>query len=242
MIIAGVHKPTQKTSETLHRLFGMPLVWYDNICQVLLVGYHGLLHPLNTLRNQDAVREKRNAFFYRDLMTPAVCTEIWEAEMETAAISKALGVDQKEACHETLNGDYGYKFPDVRACANGIEELNRRRGLLPTSMKHRYITQDIAFVVVLWCSIGQALGVPTTVLDSWIDEACEINETDYRKSGRTLERYGVRAGASRNEVRAALYVQDSWSATDRRHIDTVPVRAPSGLQAVAASMPVIRIR
>lgn len=240
-VIAGLRKPAQAIRHDVHRLFGMPLAWYNSILEVLLVNNHGLLHPSTMLRNQENIRQGRSMFFYRECMTPAVCKEMNDADKELVAIGKALGVEQKESLAQTLNGDYGTQYTDLRTSVDRIQALNKKHSL-PKTMRFRYITQDIQVLVVLWSSLGRALDVETPVLDSWIEEASQVNGTDYRRSGRTLERFGLKPNASCSEIRVAFGIQDSLTASDRRRLHGVPVRSPMDMHHAVHSLPAIRIR
>lgn len=180
-------------------------------------------------------------FFYRECMTPAVCKEMNDADKELRAIGKALGVEQKESLAQTLNGDYGTEYTDLRTSVDRIQALNKRHSL-PKTMRFRYITQDIQVLVVLWSSLGRALDVETPVLDSWIEEASQVNGTDYRSSGRTLERFELKSNAPCSEIRAAFGIQNGLTASDRRKIHGVPVRSPMDMHQAMHSLPAIRIR
>jgi opine dehydrogenase len=68
---------------------------------------------------------------------------------------------------------------------------------------HRYVSEDVAFGLVLWSSLGRALGVETPLADSLIELVRGITGIDQRREGRTLERLGL-AGLSAKELRERL--------------------------------------
>jgi opine dehydrogenase len=58
-------------------------------------------------------------------------------------------------------------------------------------LKHRYITEDVPFALVLASSIGDDLGVATPVIDSLVTLASTACETDFWVEGRTLKTWGL---------------------------------------------------
>lgn len=61
----------------------------------------------------------------------------------------------------------------------------------PFDVKTRYITEDVPVGMVLIASLGQWLEVPTPAIHATIQFCGLMNEIDYWKEGRTLERLGL---------------------------------------------------
>jgi opine dehydrogenase len=61
----------------------------------------------------------------------------------------------------------------------------------PFSLLSRYLTEDIPFGLVTFSSLGDMLKVPTPVIDAEITIASILNNTDYWKIGRTVEKLGI---------------------------------------------------
>jgi opine dehydrogenase len=55
----------------------------------------------------------------------------------------------------------------------------------------RYVEEDVPMGLVAFASLGQRFGVPTPVINLVIDWANLLKETDYRQTGRTVERLGL---------------------------------------------------
>ena len=68
------------------------------------------------------------------------------------------------------------------------------RAISPTSVRSRYITEDVSQGLVLFESIAKRIGVPTPIATSMIDIAGAALGRDFRSEGRTLERLGKVAG------------------------------------------------
>ena len=65
------------------------------------------------------------------------------------------------------------------------------RALSPTSVRSRYITEDVSQGLVLFESIAKRLGIATPIATSMIDIAGAALGRDFRSEGRTIEKMGV---------------------------------------------------
>ena len=65
------------------------------------------------------------------------------------------------------------------------------RALSPTSVRSRYITEDVSQGLVLFESIAAKAGVPTPIATSMIDIAGAALGRDFRSEGRTIDKMGV---------------------------------------------------
>ena len=68
------------------------------------------------------------------------------------------------------------------------------RAISPTSVRSRYITEDVSQGLVLFESIAKKIGISTPIATSMIDIAGAALGRDFRSEGRTLERLGKVAG------------------------------------------------
>jgi opine dehydrogenase len=85
------------------------------------------------------------------------------------------------------------------------KELSKEFGqiALVTSTKQRFISEDIPYGMVTIALLADMVGVETPFMDAVINISCVINESDYWKEGRTLEKLGI-AGLSLYELRKFL--------------------------------------
>ena len=65
------------------------------------------------------------------------------------------------------------------------------RAISPTSVRSRYITEDVSQGLVLLESIAKHIGVDTPITTSLIDIAGVALGIDFRKDGRTIEKLGA---------------------------------------------------
>ena len=64
----------------------------------------------------------------------------------------------------------------------------------------RYIEEDVPFSLVPISSLGKMLGVETPTVDALIHFASLINNTDYFRTGRNVDRLGI-SGMNLMELR-----------------------------------------
>jgi opine dehydrogenase len=66
------------------------------------------------------------------------------------------------------------------------------RGILaPHRMEMRYLTEDVPCSLVPMSSLGRKFGVPTPLMDAFIELASVMHQRDYRSEGRTMEKLGL---------------------------------------------------
>lgn len=201
--IAGFGKVNQSARDTMNRVFAIPLVWHSNTLKLDLATNHGVVHPPTMLSNMGAINNQSNLFFYRDCMTPEVCSLMLAADRERLAVAAALGFTDLEDILDMFNKDYGTEHADLAVFMNKVDALNKRPGL-PASLKARQISQDIPFWCVPVASLGKALNVSTPVINGWINSSMCINQVDYREVCRTLHTFGIRDNASVEEILRAF--------------------------------------
>ncbi|RRJ47118.1 octopine dehydrogenase, partial [Pseudomonas aeruginosa] len=61
----------------------------------------------------------------------------------------------------------------------------------PNHVENRYLTEDIAYGLVLWSSLGRVIDVPTPNIDAVIVIASTILERDFFEDGLTVEELGL---------------------------------------------------
>jgi len=124
---------------------------------------------------------------------------------ESMEISKSLGMEpwSQEYVHDVLMYPYWLKrprdidMPEWAKPENQPAQYAAGRGF--NFLKGRYLTEDLPYGLVPISQLGDMLGVPTPCIDAVIDVGSVISETDFRKTGRTLERLGL-AGMNRTEL------------------------------------------
>jgi opine dehydrogenase len=73
----------------------------------------------------------------------------------------------------------------------------------PTSVRDRYITEDLPFGLVPRSALGRVAGVPTPVIDGIVSIGSVVCREDYWRTGRTLKTLGL-AGLKKEQIRRVV--------------------------------------
>jgi len=119
-----------------------------------------------------------------------------EINRETMAITSAFGLDplSYEYVHDVLMYPYWLRLPRSVDKPEWAKPENMPVEYIPKSnlLYLRYITEDIPYGLVPISELGKMVNVPTSAIDAAITIGSIITETDYRSTGRTLEKLGLR--------------------------------------------------
>lgn len=135
-------------------------------------------------------------------VSPAVYRVVMAVDAERVAIREALGYGPPHFTQDELykhdggpKGDhfFGRETFDVLSGA-----FAGRRN--PPSLEFRYLPEDCGIGAVLFASLGDCLGIDTPLLDALILLGSVLMGTDYRATGRSLQRLGL-DGLSREELK-----------------------------------------
>ena len=162
-----------------------------------------IFHPALTLLNAGRIESTGGEFqFYIDGVTPSVARVLECLDRERVTVAAALGIRARTAI-EWLHLAYNATGETLH---EAIHNQSGYRGIkAPPTLKHRYIFEDIPASLVPIAAFGRRYGVSVEVIDSIIRLACVVEQTDYRRRGRTLDKMGV-DGLSVSELNR--YVQE----------------------------------
>lgn len=179
-----------------------PVVPCENVLATSLNNLNPIVHPVGTVMNAgwiDTVGEK--FFFYRDGNTLSISRGIKRIFEEVSRVAEAAGVTMNTYPEEdfwkksAIMSSYTRAAFDKEGCVAKISG--------PTSMKSRYITEDIPYGLVPIRKLAMQYDTPTPFIDAVIILGSVINETDYMSSGLSLEEIGIK-GLSRDKLRRFL--------------------------------------
>lgn len=179
----------------------------EDVLQTGLANINAIMHPAGMIGNAGWIeRCEGNFYFYQEGITPAIAHLIAAVDRERLGIVRKLG-------HPPLS------FVDIFYQAGLTSDSARSSGSVyraikeslpnqtiksPSSLDHRYLKEDVGYGLVPMSEIARLVGVETPVIDALVTLASEINETDYRSEGLTLEKMGL-AAVELNDLRALLY-------------------------------------
>jgi opine dehydrogenase len=153
----------------------------ESILEPAFYNVNIIVHPVGTLLNMGRIEYSRGEFYmYKEGLSPSVRKVIYAMDAERSALFAALGYTP-------------YTYDDIfRDCFDPtIEEFARSSSRGPFSMQDRYVTEDIPMGATLTVSVARKAGVSTPTYDSMIHLASLVNDTDFYKTGRTLDNLGL---------------------------------------------------
>lgn len=197
--IAALGAVDQNTCDFVSKFFSMPLHWHLNTLQLDLSGIHAILHGPLMLSNIGPIERQKNWTLYNDCMVKPVRTLIEAGDEQRLNLLKALGYPNMPSISQIFNALYVPPASDLQTFFRNCKVFNQ--GLkLPESMKARQVSQDIPYWCVPMACIGKAIGADVRIIEAWITTASAINGVDYWKTGRTLEAFGLKEDASKEEI------------------------------------------
>ncbi|MEN3202947.1 MAG: NAD/NADP octopine/nopaline dehydrogenase family protein [Atribacterota bacterium] len=173
----------------------------DNVLKTSFNNIGAVFHPTITILNAARIESTHGEFdYYIEGVTPSIALILEEVDRERIRVAEALGVRAITA-REWLYSAYDVSGRDL---FEAIQNNAGYRGIrAPSTIYHRYITEDVPTSLVPMASLGKMLGVSTPTIDSLIHLACVLHRRDYWKEGRTVEKLGLQ-GLSIKEIHALV--------------------------------------
>jgi len=165
-----------------------------NVLETSLTNINAILHPPGMILNAGWIEYSHGNFsYYCEGTTPAVAKVIEAIDQERMALCQRLGYSSERFL------DFFYKAGSTSEEAyrsgsvyRALQESEPNRFIrAPESLTYRFLSEDIPFGIVPMAYLGRMLGVDTPIIDSLINVASLINETDYWKKGWSLEKMGI---------------------------------------------------
>ncbi|MEN3183384.1 MAG: NAD/NADP octopine/nopaline dehydrogenase family protein [Atribacterota bacterium] len=177
----------------------------DNVLKTSFNNIGAVFHPTITILNAARIESTHGEFdYYIEGVTPSVALILEEVDRERIRVAEALGVRAITA-REWLYSAYDVSGRDL---FEAIQNNAGYQGIrAPSTLFHRYITEDVPTSLVPIASLGRMLGVPTPTIESLVHLACVLHRTDYWKEGRTVEKLGLQ-GRSVKEIHALVVTDE----------------------------------
>lgn len=146
-------------------------------------------HPLLTTLNMGLLENFNGNFnYYRDCCSPATSRAAAKMDKERLSVGQALGLSLRTEL-DAMNALYGTEYETVYAF-NRDSTTHGKINNSPNSSSSRYITEDVAYLLVPCYELAKLSGIDVPVVESCIKIASAYNDVDYFKEGRTLEKMG----------------------------------------------------
>lgn len=149
-----------------------------------------IFHPALTILNAGRIESTHGDFeFYIDGVTPSVATVLEALDRERVTVASAVGIRARTAL-EWLELAYNVHGKDLH---DAIHNQSGYYGIkAPSTLTHRYIFEDVPMSLVPIASLGKQYGISVRGIESMIRLACIIHKTDYYRTGRTVDKLGIK--------------------------------------------------
>jgi len=195
--------PAKKVDKVINEVKNMyPVVAGENILAPSLNNLNPVVHPVGTVMNAGWIDTiAKDFYFYRDGNTLSISRGIKAVFEEVSRVANAVGVKMLEYPEEDFWKKSAIMSTYFRTSFDKEGAVSRISG--PSSVKSRYITEDVPYGLVPIAKLARKFNVPTPVIDSVIQLASVINQTNYYQEGTSLENLGI-ADLSKQELQKVL--------------------------------------
>lgn len=143
-----------------------------------------ILHCAPILLNAGWTESQSNTYkYYYDGITPTIGGLIEKIDMERVEVSDAMGY-RVESAREWLMRTYHVIGHNIYDCIQNNKAYKNIEA--PSSLKHRYIFEDIPCGLVPLEAVGKKIGINMEYTTLIIDLASKLMNVDFRKNGRNL--------------------------------------------------------
>jgi opine dehydrogenase len=195
--IASVH---QRLAPLFPQAVAVPNALYTGLTNV-----NAMLHVANCVANAARIESGDSYKFYAEGVTPGVARLYQAINHERVTVADALG-----AAVPTLE-DWFDRVYGVREAS--LVETCRRLTFnsdgpyqatgTPSSLEHKFISEDVPTGLMPMSALGVAAGVPTPAIDALIAVVRTMTGKDFAAEARTLARLGL-GGMSATEIRRVM--------------------------------------
>jgi opine dehydrogenase len=162
---------------------------------------NAMLHVANCLANAARIESGDSYKFYAEGVTPAVARLYQAINAERVAVAAALGASVP-TLEDWFDRVYGVREATlVDTCRRLTYDSNgpyQATGT-PSSLDHKFITEDVPTGLIPMSALGAAAGVPTPAIDAIVEVARRMTGKDFAAEARTLARLGL-SGMSATEI------------------------------------------
>lgn len=197
--------PGNRTSDLIREIkdvFPIGLNPLPDVISVALANTNMILHCPTMIMNTGRIESGQRFRFYNDGMTGSVCRVMEMMDAERLAVGKAWGYDlisEYEDAVSNYNLDRT-KHSNLHEIFADHPVYGNHGADSPTSMTFRYLSEDVPFLLLPLSEMAMMANIPVPTVDSVIQLAQVINDTDYRKNGRGFDVLGMK-GLSYEEIK-----------------------------------------
>jgi opine dehydrogenase len=191
--------PATSTPEllaTCRRLLPM-LAPAKSVLETSLGNFGAILHPTITLLNADRIARAECFDFYSEGVTPDVADVLALADAERLRVARAYGV-AAESLRDWVASSYGHRAGTLLESVAGNPAYLGIKA--PTTLHHRYLTEDVPTGLIPLLALGEAAGVAMPKCRELVDLARAKLGGEHWGTPRTLDALDL-AGRTVGEIR-----------------------------------------
>ncbi len=193
---------TPKRRKLIENVIPIPVEFLDNPIQAGMENINFGGHPLLTTLSMGILENFDGNFnYYRDTCSPATSNACAHMDKERLSVGEAYGFPLRTEL-EAMNALYDMHYDSVYELNRG-SVTHSKIDKAPNSSHHRYITEDVAYLMVPLYELATLAGIKLPVVESCIHIASAYNDEDYFKKGRTLKDMGL-DGMSVEEIKELM--------------------------------------
>lgn len=177
--------------ETLSSIMPIPVEVLDNPIVAGLENINFGGHPLLTTLNMGLLENFDGNFnYYRDCCSTATAKAAAKMDKERLSVGGCLELDLRTEL-EAMNALYDSNYETVYEF-NRASTTHAKITSGPNSSKARYVSEDVPYLLVPCYELASLCDIKVPIVESCIHIASAYNDTDYFKTGRTLEKMGFK--------------------------------------------------
>lgn len=198
-------RETKRLAALIEPLFPM-IRPVGSVLETVFPYTNAIHHPPAFLCNAGRVESTGGDYYhYYDGITPSVGRLIDRLDAERLAVANALDCDPAPLPDHFLR--MGYTTEAARDLGLAYEVFHQSEAdrwiRAPSTLEHRFFTEDVPYGLVPLSELGRLAGVPTPVIDAMIEICSALMGRDFRAEGLTLDRIGL-SGATPEALHALL--------------------------------------
>jgi opine dehydrogenase len=154
---------------------------------------NAMLHVANCVGNAARIESGDGFKFYAEGVTPAVARLYEAINAERVAVAAALGasVPSLEDWFERVYGVRGASLVETCQRLTYNSDGPYQATGTPSSLDHKFITEDVPTGLIPMVALGAAAGVATPAIDALVALVRNMTGRDFAAEGRTLARLGL---------------------------------------------------
>jgi opine dehydrogenase len=176
--------PSVANRRFLRRLMGLPLrlELANDVLETSLNNIGAMLHPAPTILCAGLLETRCGGYnHYLEAISKSIGNLIERMDAERVDVARSFSVYPLTLL-DWLKQSYDAKGDTLYEC---IRSIDAYKGVgCPSTLQHRYVLEDIPTGLVPISYLGKLSGVKTPAIDSIVDVACQLYQTDFWSVGR----------------------------------------------------------